>query len=237
LFNGRYADNKNKTRTTTERSITVTTAFVVLLILGASGALLIGYTRHGRERFIDDYVFPAGIRQRVRKRYPHLTEAQLDLVFDALREYFHLCRKAGRRMLAMPSQVVDVAWHEFILFTRNYRQFCLRAFGRFLHHTPTEAMNSPTLASDGIKRTWRLACTRAAMKPDNTPVLPLLFAIDGRLAIPDGFRYVPDCSRHLAAADGTATYCASHIGCGGGCAGGGCSSDGGGDGGCGGGGD
>jgi hypothetical protein len=130
----------------------------------------------------------------------------------------------------MPSQVVDVAWHEFILFTRNYEVFCRRALGRFLHHTPTEAMRTPTTASDGIQRTWRLACRRAGTDPLAASAVPLLFAIDGRLAIPDGFRYALDCT-HLAGAAGHASYCASHIGCGGGC-GGGCSGSG-----CGGGGD
>ena len=58
----------------------------------------------------------------------------------------------------MPSQVVDDAWHTFILFTRNYELFCRKAFGRFLHHTPAEAMAGQTTATEGIKRTWRIAC-------------------------------------------------------------------------------
>lgn len=216
----------------------MTGAVVLAVVAAAVGALLIaGLRRRARERFIDAYAFPPGIRGRVRKRYPHLSEADLDLVLGALREYFHLCRKAGRRMLAMPSQVVDAAWHEFILFTRNYDHFCRRGLGRFLHHTPAEAMKSPTEAGDSIKRTWRLACLRAGMDPAKATALPLLFAIDGQLAIPDGFRYALDCTRALAAAQGP-VYCGSHIGCGGGC-GGGCSGSccsGGSGGGCGGGG-
>ena len=157
-------------------------------------------------------------------------------MFDALREYFHLCRKAGKRLLSMPSQVVDVAWHEFILFTRNYQVFCQSALGRFLHHTPAEAMATPTTASEGIRRTWRLACLRGGIDPKAATAVPLLFAIDGRLGIPDGFDYVLNCT---LLHDRGARYCASDIsasgcgGCGGGCSGSGC----GGDGGCGGGGD
>jgi hypothetical protein len=220
----------------------MTPLLIGLAIVAAIVLAAVTQQRHRRARdaFIDDYEFPRGIRERVRKRYPQLSDGELDLVFDALREYFHLCRKAGRRLLAMPSQVVDVAWHEFILFTRNYDAFCRKSLGRFLHHTPTEAMPAPTLASDGIKRTWRLACRRAGIDPLAATSLPLLFAIDGRLAIPDGFNYSLNCA-HLTAARGGTTYCASHIGCGGGCGGGcsgsGCGGDGGGDGGCGGGGD
>lgn len=214
------------------------TAIAVGLLIAALLAALItvGLRRRARERFIDGYAFPEGVRGRVRKRYPQLSDAELDLVFTAMRDYFHLCRKAGRRMLAMPSQVVDAAWHEFILFTRNYQHFCRRGLGRFLHHTPAEAMRSPTEAGDGIKRTWRLACHRAGMKPEAAAALPLLFAIDTELKIADGYFYTLDCTRAMAAAQGAAAYCGSHIGCGGGC-GGGCSGSGcsGGDG-CGGGG-
>jgi hypothetical protein len=220
------------------------TPLIIGLAIAATIVLAATLQRSGRRArtdFIDQYEFPRGIRERVRKRYPHLTDSDLDLVLRALREYFHLSRKAGRRMLAMPSQVVDVAWHEFILFTRNYETFCAKALGRFLHHTPTEAMPSRTAASDGIKRTWRLACNRAGIDPRAASALPLLFAIDGQLAIADGFRYALNCTA-LGAAGSQASYCASHIGCGGGCgagcSGSGCGGDsGGGDGGgCGGGG-
>lgn len=218
----------------------------IVIGLAIAGAIVLAAivqqrSRRAREGFIDRYDFPSGIRERLRKRYPQLTDGELDLVFDALREYFHLCRKAGRRLLAMPSQVVDVAWHEFILFTRNYEAFCTKALGRFLHHTPTEAMPSRTLASEGIKRTWRLACRRAGIDPLAATRMPLLFALDARLAIPDGFHYALNCT-HLVDAGSASNYCASHIGCGGGCgsgcSGSGCGGDGGGGdgGGCGGGG-
>ena len=218
-------------------SLTPVAIFLTLFAAVIGLALIQHRTRRAHESFIDEYAFPPGIRQKVHKRYPHLTEAQLDLVFDALREYFHLCRKAGKRLLSMPSQVVDVAWHEFILFTRNYQVFCQSALGRFLHHTPAEATATPTTASEGIRRTWRLACLRGGIDPKAATAVPLLFAIDGRLGIPDGFDYVLNCT---LLHDRGARYCASDIsasgcgGCGGGCSGSGC---GGGDGGCGGGGD
>ena len=37
-----------------------------------------------------------------------------------------------------PSLFVDLAWHEFILFTRYYNEFCLSHYSRFIHHTPSE---------------------------------------------------------------------------------------------------
>lgn len=170
--------------------------------------------------FLENYTFHPALKKRVGERYPHLDGDDIELVFDGLRQYFGLSRKARRRMLAMPSQVVDVAWHEFILFTRAYQDFSRRALGRFLHHTPSEAMRSPTSAHQGIKRAWRLACADEGIDPRQPKRLPLLFAIDERLHIADGFHYVPDCSATPKRGSGDApVYCASHIGCASGCGG------------------
>lgn len=200
-----------------------------------------------RLAFIDSYPFHPAIAARLRKKRPELTSEQEALVLRGLKDYFHLCARAGRRKLvAMPSQVVDDAWHEFILFTRAYEAFCGKALGRYLHHTPAEAMGGPVRARESIRRAWRLACAKEGIDPKQPARLPLLFALDGMLAIADGFVYVPDCSVAGAVRLGDSGFCASHIGCTSGCAGdsgwsGGSdsgASDGGGDGGssCGGGG-
>ena len=193
-----------------------------------------------RAAFIDQYPFAGVLDRRLAARRPALTPDQRAEVFAGLRESFLLCHRAGRRMVAMPSQVVDDAWHEFILFTRHYARFCRGAFGRFLHHTPAEAMPSPTQVSDGIKRAWRLACAREGIDPRQPQRLPRLFALGAALLIARGFIFQLDCL--AAGREGAigAGFCASHIGCGGGCSGdsGGSDGDGGGDGcGCGGGGD
>jgi hypothetical protein len=35
-----------------------------------------------------------------------------------------------------PSELVDIGWHTFILYTREYAEFCERIAGRFIHHNP-----------------------------------------------------------------------------------------------------
>jgi len=121
---------------------------------------------------------------------------------------------SGKTMVAMPSQVLDVAWHEFILFTRPYKSFCKKALGHFLHHTPAEAMESQTVAQDGIKRAWRLACHRENISNLNPNALPLLFAIDSLLKIPDGFIYSLECNKtEVNTPNGG--FCVGDIGCGG----------------------
>lgn len=171
--------------------------------------------RRQRERrtYIASYPYARHLDNRLARRRPELSPEQRALVFAALVDYFQICHQAGRRMVSMPSQVVDDAWHEFILFTRNYRQFCQRAFGRFLHHTPAEAMVAPTQASEGLKLAWQLACLREGLDPQRPRRLPRLFALDAQLGIAGGFVYQLDCLAAGRTGDG---YCASHMGCAGG---------------------
>ena len=192
-----------------------------LLVLVSMAGIYIIYSRMRRSRqlaYIRNYHFHKSIRDKLLKKHPHITEAQSHMVFRALRDYFWMCNKGKRNMVAMPSQVVDDAWHEFILFTRSYKLFCSRALGRFLHHTPTEAMSSQTLAQEGIKRAWRLACAKEHIDPSAPGKLPLIFAIDSMLEIADGFKYTLDC-RDKESPTYRDGYCASHIGCSSGCTG------------------
>jgi hypothetical protein len=212
---------------------------IVLISLLVLLAVLLwrNWSRQRRAAYIAAYPYQRSLDRRLAARRPELSAEQRNEVFAALDDYFQLCGKAGRRMVAMPSQAVDDAWHEFILFTRQYDTFCRHAFGRFLHHTPAEAMRTPTQASEGLKRAWRLACAHEKIDPKKPERLPRLFAIDAALGIAGGFIYQLDCLAASGGASGSG-QCASHIGCGGGCSGDSGSSDGGGcGGGCGGGGD
>lgn len=190
----------------------------LLLFLGLTlipaGVLMRRSRLRARERFIEGYVFPLRLRRALGERYPHLSEQQTAHALLGLRQYFQLCRQARRQLVSMPSQAVDVLWHEFILHTRQYQQFCNQSIGRFLHHVPSEAMLSPTHAQQGIRRAWRLACARESIDPRAPQRLPLLFALDAELGIADGFCYSLDCRAGQSGA-----YCAGHIGCSSGCGG------------------
>lgn len=118
-----------------------------------------------REKYIAGYYYHKGIVGKLAQKHPQLKEQEIELVMQTLRDYFLMCLRAKRRLVSMPSQVVDDAWHEFILSTRIYGDFCRRAFGCFLHHTPAEAMATPTFAIDGLLNipggfTYRLHCDR-----------------------------------------------------------------------------
>jgi len=188
--------------------------FVSLTLLCALFLLKTVATRR-RLDFISRYQFPPTISKKVAQAYPHLTDTQLHQVMNGLRDYFQMIAISRGKAVSMPSQVVDVAWHEFILFTRNYAEFCQKSHGRFIHHTPAEAMQSRTIAQEGIKRAWRLACHLENIEPKAAPRLPRIFALDARLQIKDGFHYQLDCMKAGCRSD----YCANHIGCSTGCAG------------------
>ena len=168
-------------------------------------------------KFIQNYTFHPGIKVQLVKRHPGLTEVQIEQVFQGLRSYFEICRKANGIMIAMPSRIVDEAWHEFILYTREYNKFCQRAFNHFLHHNPSDVMSSTKPVQFSIKLAWKLSCEQAVIDHKKATSLPLLFAIDTLLEIPDGFNYSFDCSSN------NSSYCVSEFACGGngGCGGGG----------------
>lgn len=171
-------------------------------------------TKVRREIYIDSYPFPKRISDKVSSTYPHLNEQQVKTVIEGLRQYFQMCRVAGKQTVSMPSQAVDVAWHEFILFTQDYQIFCKRGFGFFLHHVPAQAMKSKTAAQAGIKRAWRLACKLEALNPSAPTRLPLIFNIDTALQIPNGFYYNLDCDARMQAGNNSGnSYCVTDIGC------------------------
>lgn len=192
--------------------------WVAMIVMVLLSSILIAWwvvyvrRRRARQDYIAEYPFTTDVESALVERYRHLGKSQVERILTGLRTYIRLSEIAGTRTLAMPSQAVDVAWHAFILNTPAYAEFCHRALGRFLHHIPAEAMESPTQAQDSIKRTWNLACVEEEIDPMAPDALPDLFRIDQELQIDDGFVYTLDCE-----AAGEKRFCATHIKCGGGC--------------------
>ena len=181
-----------------------------------------------QRRFIEHYKFAPALLKRVQKEHDYLSDEEMLKVARATKDYFLICHMAKGKMVAMPSEIVDVLWHNFILFTREYEAFCEQGLGRFLHHVPVEAMSNQTQAQEGIKRAWRIACAKEDINPKRPTKLPLIFNIDKLLNIKDGFIYELNCEKlpqsPKASANGNggyiySGYCATHISCTSGCAG------------------
>lgn len=178
--------------------------FVLLAcFLFAAVLALLAWRQAWRTRFIKHFPLRERLDRRLAARRPEFTAVQRNEVFEGLREFFLICNKAGRQSVAMPSQAAGDAWREFALSGSHYRQFCNRAFGRFLEHTPVEVVRAPAEAGTSLRRAWRLACEHEGMDPKWPSRLPRLFALDATLGIGGGWRYQRDC-RTTGAADGDA---------------------------------
>jgi hypothetical protein len=168
----------------------------LLLLIALTAGLAIGATvmsrRHQnlrREQFIRSHVFSLALLDGLRKTHPALTEKDEFLVARALRSFFLIHLRTAPAGIGMPSRVVDDLWHEFILDTREYSAFCDQAFGAYFHHIPAAKMTAGISRDAGMRRTWRHACLEENINPEHPTRLPLLFAIDQKLAISDGNVY------------------------------------------------
>lgn len=178
--------------------------WIVAMALAAAGVYSwTRWQRLARAEFIRNYSFPHGLFEKLHAKRPSLESKDMQLVARALRQFFLAHLKSGRRYVSMPSQVADDLWHEFILYTRNYDAFCRRAFGRFMHHTPAVALGAGRQNNIGLRRVWWYTCKEENINPSRPTRLPLLFALDTKLGIADGFVYTPDCSRLRESQDGT----------------------------------
>lgn len=165
---------------------------VVLLIV--AGNALASYKRLRRAEFIRRYPWPRGLLDKLAQHHPGFTRKESALVSEGLRQFFLAYLNSGRREVAMPSQVADDLWHEFILYTRDYGRFCNQAFGRFLHHTPAVMLREGARRDNSaLRRVWWQCCRDENIDPARPTRLPLLFALDTKLRIANGFVYAPDC--------------------------------------------
>ncbi|MEY4763579.1 MAG: hypothetical protein RI907_252 [Pseudomonadota bacterium] len=187
---------------------------LLLILLVIAGGLVFWLGRRQlrlrREAYIRHAVLPKGLFEKLMKRHPQLTRKDCQLVAQGLRQFFLAHLNSGLQFVSMPSQVTDDLWHEFILYTRHYEVFCQKAFGRFMHHTPAAVFSSDKAGNEGLRRCWWHACREENIDPRTPSRLPLLFALDAKLHVADGFVYQPDCSgvrRTDPGAQGGTTYC------------------------------
>jgi len=198
---------------------------IILLALVIVGVPLIYYLINRKEEhqlnkatYIENFIYPKKINESLKEKYPFLSNENIEEIVLGLKQYFLICSLTGNSNVSMPSQAVDLAWHEFILFTKKYNEFCELSFGRFLHHVPAEEMKSPDSAQKGIKLAWKVACKLESIDAVKPNKLPLLFSIDDKLNIPNGFVYKLNCNPSKN------EYCAGGIGCASGCTGASCGS-------------
>ena len=151
----------------------------------------IDWAIHGsrRRRFLDDWEPPAGLDAKLARARPELSAAGRLEAVEGLRDWLRICQRSRLRgFVAMPSRAADDAWHEMILFTREYSALCRGAFGRYLHHAPAGGEDGPDMDA-GMRAAWLLACGVEGIDPDRPDRLPRIFALDERLGLDDALLY------------------------------------------------
>lgn len=185
----------------------------ILGIVGLSaftGYLYRSWLKYRREAFIREYSWPRGLLERFEKHHAGFGRKDSALVSRGLRQFFLAYLRSGTKFVSMPSQIADDLWHEFILYTREYQNFCQRAFGGFLHHTPAVVLSADRRNNEGLRRVWWHCCREENIDPQYPSRLPLLFALDAKYKVSGGFIYHPRCEE-LRQGSGTSSG-AAHCG-------------------------
>lgn len=68
-------------------------------------------------------------------------------LFGDLKRFLYLCMRNDTQKPLAPTEMIDTIWHNFILFTEDYRKFCEKYFNGFIHHRPLTS--AEVSASDG----------------------------------------------------------------------------------------
>jgi hypothetical protein len=191
-------------------------AATFLILFMAVSVVALENRQWGKQKMaLKDWQFNEAYTREVLLTYPHLSEADATEAFEQLRLYFRICWRNEKKMVAMPSKLVDACWHVFICDTRNYARFCEAVLGRFLHHEPPNGDDLQKMAVPEPSQLQMLANARAFQgsvmrsaketretKGSNLRLaVPALFLIDERLRIANGFYYSEEFLESLAAFD------------------------------------
>lgn len=80
-----------------------------------------------------------------------VTDEAAEDIFTEMKKFLFISRMPG---VFIPDEllIVDEMWHNFILFTKEYQDFCSFYFGQYLHHTPAtkaaKTLHQQELAAD-----------------------------------------------------------------------------------------
>lgn len=72
-----------------------------------------------------------------------IEKQEANIIFDSTKKWIWLCyyrRQVGEEqnlVIDSPLVIIDEMWHNFVLFTKGYSDFCRRFFGHYMHHAPT----------------------------------------------------------------------------------------------------
>lgn len=88
-----------------------------------------------------------------------ITEEQSSQIFNETKKWLWLCYKTSdpqlktRVLIDYSMLMIDEMWHNFILFSKDYENYCLDKFGFFIYHQPTTKSESLSWKNNSEKNT------------------------------------------------------------------------------------
>ncbi|MGE0206294.1 MAG: hypothetical protein AB7R69_00425 [Candidatus Babeliales bacterium] len=77
------------------------------------------------------------VMNRYRKEHKDVSDDRLQIL-DLEFKKFAIAGSVSTMPLPMCNKDLDDYWHTFILFTHEYKNFCKKLLGKFMHHVPAE---------------------------------------------------------------------------------------------------
>ncbi|MEY2493807.1 MAG: hypothetical protein QOJ45_299 [Verrucomicrobiota bacterium] len=99
------------------------------------------------------YENPDVVERIVREH--HMAPAQAESIFRDTLRFLYLAGATDAKHIA-PTKNIDIGWHAFLMFTRDYAEFCMTNFGKFIHHAPRRSSDAPTTVNS-LAVTFELA--------------------------------------------------------------------------------
>jgi hypothetical protein len=96
--------------------------------------------------------YNGNIIKRFLKENPNISLEESKIIFRETLKWLWICNESylekKENVVAFiyeDTMIIDIMWHNFILFTREYHTFCNKYFGRYLHHAPNVDSNKENI--------------------------------------------------------------------------------------------
>jgi hypothetical protein len=82
-------------------------------------------------------------------------QAALQLFHD-VKQFLYVCGTQNENGCS-PTEKIDLGWHEFLLYSRDYREFCEQMFGQLVEHAPRSYLKTDRRPKGEMRRTYLVA--------------------------------------------------------------------------------
>lgn len=84
-----------------------------------------------------------------------LSGAEAEELFNDVKRFLYLCASAPGPKA--PTSRIDDGWHEFMMYSKEYREFCLRSLGQIIDHYPRSYLHPAGENGTLVRSTTELA--------------------------------------------------------------------------------